>query len=77
MGITLLPYLHTLDLKETDKLKLKHFVEPKPSREISLIFPNNELKIHIINALKDVISGVLRGAKAFLNVEIISPINKK
>ena len=77
LGITLLPYLHTLDLKETDKLKLKHFVEPKPAREISLIFPTNELKIHIINALKDVISGVLRGAKAFLNVEIISPINKK
>lgn len=77
LGITLLPYLHSLDLKETDKLKLKHFVEPKPAREISLIFPTNELKIHIINALRDVISGVLRGAKAFLNVEIISPINKK
>ena len=77
LGITLLPYLHTLDLKETDKLKLKHFVEPQPAREISLIFSTNELKIHIINALRDVISGVLRGAKAFLNVDIISPINKK
>jgi LysR family hydrogen peroxide-inducible transcriptional activator len=77
LGITLLPYLHTLDLKEKDKAKLKHFVEPKPAREISLLFPKNELKIHIIDALRTVISGVLRGAIAFQNVEIISPIQKK
>jgi LysR family transcriptional regulator, hydrogen peroxide-inducible genes activator len=77
LGITLLPYLHTLDLKEKDKLKLRHFVEPKPAREISLIFPKNELKIHIIEALRSVISGVLRGAIAFQNVEIISPLQKR
>ncbi|MEO8235316.1 MAG: LysR substrate-binding domain-containing protein [Flavobacterium sp.] len=77
LGITLLPYLHTLDLKDKDKTKLKHFVEPKPAREISLIFPKNELKIHIIDALRGVISGVLRGAIAFQNVEIISPTLKK
>ena len=77
LGITLLPYLHTLDLKEEDKEKLKHFVEPKPAREISLLFPKNELKIHIIEALKNTISGVLRGAIAFQNVEIISPLQKK
>lgn len=77
LGITLLPYLHTLDLKETDKPKLKHFVEPKPAREVSLIFPKNELKIHIIEALRQTISGVLRGAIAFQNVEIISPLHKK
>lgn len=77
LGITLLPYLHTLDLKENDKQKLKHFIEPKPAREISLLFPKNELKIHIIDALKNTISGVLRGAITFQNVEIISPLQKK
>ncbi|TGD57895.1 LysR substrate-binding domain-containing protein [Flavobacterium humi] len=77
LGITLLPYLHTLDLKESDSQKLKHFTEPKPAREISLIFPKNELKIHIIEALRQTISGVLRGAIAFQNVEIISPLHKK
>jgi LysR family transcriptional regulator, hydrogen peroxide-inducible genes activator len=77
LGITLLPYLHTLDLKENDKLKLKHFIEPKPAREISLIYPKNELKIHIIEALRTTITGVLRGAIAFQNVEIISPLQKK
>ena len=77
LGLTLLPYLHTLDLKETDKLKLKHFKDPKPAREISLIFPRTELKIQIIDALRQSISGVIRGAIAFQNVEIISPLPKK
>ena len=77
LGLTLLPYLHTLDLKEKDKLKLKHFKDPKPAREISLIFPKTELKIQIIDALRQSISGVIRGAIAFQNVEIISPIIKK
>ena len=77
LGLTLLPYLHTLDLKEKDKLKLKHFKDPKPAREISLIFPKTELKIQIIDALRQSISGVIRGAIAFQNVEIISPLPKK
>jgi LysR family hydrogen peroxide-inducible transcriptional activator len=77
LGLTLLPYLHTLDLKEDDKLKLKHFKDPKPAREISLIFPKTELKIQIIDALRQSISGVIRGAIAFQNVEIINPLPKK
>ena len=76
LGTTLLPYLHTLDLKENDKLKLRHFKEPKPAREVSLIYPKNELKIHLINALRTTISGIVKGAIAFQNVEIISPIQK-
>lgn len=77
LGTTLLPYLHTLDLKEKDKSKLRHFKEPKPAREVSLIYPKNELKIHIIDALRNTISGVVKGAIAFQNVQIISPIQKK
>ena len=73
LGTTLLPYLHTLDLKEKDQLKLRHFVEPKPAREVSLIYPKNELKIHIIDSLRSTISGVIKGAIAFSNVAIISP----
>ena len=77
LGLTLLPYLHTLDLKDNDKLKLKHFKDPKPAREVSLIFPKTELKIQIIDALKQTISGIIRGAIAFQNVEIINPLPKK
>ena len=77
LGTTLLPYLHTLDLKEKDKSKLRHFKEPKPAREVSLIYPKNELKIHIIDALRSTISGVVKGAITFQNVQIISPIQKR
>jgi len=77
LGITLLPYLHTLDLKEKDKVKLKHFKEPKPAREVSLIFPKTELKIQIIEALRTTIAGVIKGAIVFQNIEIISPLQKK
>lgn len=77
LGITLLPYLHTLDLKDKDKEKLRHFKEPKPAREVSLIFPKTELKIQIIDALRSTIAGVIKGAIVFQNVEIISPMPKK
>lgn len=77
LGTTLLPYLHTLDLKESDKIKLRHFKEPKPAREVSLIFPKNELKIQIIDALRSTIAGVIKGAIVFQNVQIVSPVQKK
>ncbi|MFD1615213.1 LysR substrate-binding domain-containing protein [Gelatiniphilus marinus] len=77
LGMTLLPYLHTLDVKESEKENLHYFNEPTPAREVSLIYHNNELKIQIVEALQDVISGIVRGAIAFQNVEIISPISNK
>ena len=77
LGTTLLPYLHTLDLKESDKLKLRHFKEPKPAREVSLIYPKSQLKIQIIAPLISTIAGVVKGAIAFQNVPIVSPIQKK
>ena len=73
LGTTLLPYLHTLDLSEKNKTKIRQFAEPKPAREVSLIYPKTELKIHIIDALRGSIAGVVKGAIAFQNVEIISP----
>ncbi|HEX8561491.1 MAG TPA: LysR substrate-binding domain-containing protein [Flavobacterium sp.] len=77
LGTTLLPFLHTMDLKEKDRSKLRHFKEPKPAREVSLIFPKTELKIHIIEALRTTIAGVVKGAIVFQNVQIISPLAKK
>ena len=77
LGITLLPYLHTLDLNEKNKLKIKQFKDPKPAREVSLIYPKSELKIQIIDALRSTIAGVVKGAIVFQNVEIISPISQK
>jgi len=76
LGMTLLPYLHTLDLNEKLKENLYQFNEPTPAREVSIIYHKSELKMQIIDALHNVISGIIRGAIAFQNVEIISPLPK-
>ena len=54
-----------------------YFEEPSPAREISLLYHRNELKINIINALYDVIAGVVRGAITFDDLKIIDPILKR
>ena len=76
LGMTLLPYLHTLDILPKQAKNLRYFKEPSPAREVSLIYSKTELKMQIINALHDIISGVIRGAIAFQDVKIISPTKK-
>ena len=76
LGMTLIPYLHTLDIKENEKGNLHYFYDPSPAREVSIIYHKSELKMQIIEALQAVISGIIRGAIAFQNVEIISPLPK-
>ena len=76
LGMTLLPYLHTLDINEKTRSNLKEFTAPSPAREVSIIYHKSELKMQIIESLQDVISGIIRGAIAFQNVQIISPLPK-
>ncbi|KAB1067384.1 LysR family transcriptional regulator [Tamlana haliotis] len=76
LGMTLLPYLHTLDIKSNEAKNLHYFNEPTPAREVSIIYHKSELKMQIIEALQDVISGIIRGAIAFQNVQIVSPLPK-
>ena len=76
MGMTLLPYLNTLDLKLTELKNLRFFTNPPPAREVSLIYNKNELKIQIIEAIHRTISGITRSAIKFQDVQIISPIAK-
>ena len=64
------------DIKEDEKSNLHFFKDPSPAREVSIIYHKSELKMQIIDALQTVISGVIRGAIAFQNVEIISPLQK-
>lgn len=77
LGMTLLPYLHTLDLSAKTSIHLKEFEAPSPAREVSIIYHKSELKMQIIEALRDVISGIIRGAIAFQNVQIVSPLPKR
>lgn len=77
LGVTLLPYLHTLEMPEKYAKNIVPFKDPKPSREVSLIYPKTELKIQIVEALRKTIVGIIKGAIAFENVNIISPKNTK
>ncbi|MCF6223214.1 MAG: LysR substrate-binding domain-containing protein [Flavobacteriaceae bacterium] len=77
LGMTLIPYLHTLDLAEQDKKYLKQFNNTVPAREVSLIYHKSQLKMQLIEALKNTIDGVIRGAISFHDVKIISPLTKK
>jgi LysR family hydrogen peroxide-inducible transcriptional activator len=77
LGMTLLPFLHTLDINDKERENLHYFNEPAPAREVSIIYPKSELKLQIIEALQDVISSIIRGAIAFQDVKIISPLPKK
>lgn len=74
LGMTLLPYLHTLDLDSQRKDQLRYFKNPPPAREVSLIYHKKELKHQITEALKDVINAVVRGAITFQDVQLISPV---
>ncbi|MBP93083.1 LysR family transcriptional regulator, hydrogen peroxide-inducible genes activator [Bizionia echini] len=76
LGMTLLPYLHTLDLSEKAKQNLHYFIEPSPAREVSLLYHKSELKMQIVDAMHNVISGIIRGAIAFQSVNIVSPLPK-
>ncbi len=55
MGITLIPYLHALDLPEADQRFAKPIAEPKPTREVSLVYTRAELKIRVIEELEKII----------------------
>ncbi|BAO56706.1 LysR family transcriptional regulator [Nonlabens marinus] len=77
LGMTLLPYLNTLDLSPHKMENLRYFEDPSPAREVSLIYHKSELKMQIIEALQTVIAGVIKGAIAFSNVQIVSPLAKK
>ena len=77
LGMTLIPYLQTLDLSEKDRDHLRDFSPPPPAREVSLLYHKSQLKMQLIEALKSTIDGVVRGAISFSDVKIISPLQKK
>lgn len=77
LGMTLLPYLHSMDLSEKDQELIREFENPHPAREVSIIYHKAGLKLQIINVLKEEISNIIRGVIAFSDVSIISPLKMK
>jgi LysR family hydrogen peroxide-inducible transcriptional activator len=75
MGMTILPYLNTLDLKTHEIKNLRFFKNPHPAREVSLIYNISELKIQIINSIHKTISENIKDLiKYHEDIKIISPI---
>ena len=75
MGMTVLPYLNTLDLKTHEIKNLRFFKNPHPAREVSLIYNISELKIQIINSIHKTISENIKDfIKYQKDIKIISPI---
>ena len=54
-----------MDLNDKLKENLRHFNDPTPAREVSIIHHKSELKMQIIDALHNVISGIIRGAISY------------
>jgi LysR family hydrogen peroxide-inducible transcriptional activator len=51
-GITILPELATLDLTQRQLRLIRHFISPKPMREVSLVVHRDFVKQRLVEALK-------------------------
>ena len=58
-GITILPFLATLDLNKKQKEKIREFAHPKPVREISLVVNKNFHRSRLLQALRSEIESHL------------------
>jgi len=52
-GITIIPHLAVLNLKQSQRKKVREFANPKPVREISIIAGNNFARTKILEKLKE------------------------
>lgn len=73
-GMTLIPYLHAIDLAAEDQKYVKAIADPKPSREISMIYTRAELKIKIIQELKSIIQSSIPEKLLSKDNEVVSPL---
>ncbi|MFN3952349.1 MAG: LysR family transcriptional regulator [Thermaurantimonas sp.] len=55
MGNTLIPYLMALEIKGESQKNIKLIAEPRPVREISLIFSRNQLKSKMLQKLEEIV----------------------
>lgn len=60
-GITILPELATLDMREEYRDRLRSFHKPEPVREVSLAVHRTYLKRRLVDALREAIIGCLPG----------------
>lgn len=76
-GMTLIPYLHALDLGEEETKMVKPIADPQPTREISLVYSRAELKIKVIDALAKIVKQVVPEKLLKEKHKILSPVAEK
>ncbi len=70
-GLTLLPLLYSETLSPSDQKFLKGFSDPVPTREVSLVYSNTQIRTSFIVKFIELIQGIIRG-KLFLESENIT-----
>ncbi|MFM7022022.1 MAG: LysR substrate-binding domain-containing protein [Flavobacteriales bacterium] len=75
-GMTLIPYLLSLELKETeDKKYIRPFGKPQPSREISIIYRRAQLKIHVIEKIAEAVQkSVPKHMVSAKDMKVVGPV---
>lgn len=58
-GMTILPYLSTLDFDKKERKRISYFTSPKPLRTVGLIVHQHFVKKQLLNELKRVISDII------------------
>lgn len=64
-GMTVLPSLMAEELKDEDKKLIKTFKEPVPTREVSIIYHDTQLRLRFVEEMQKLIQSLVRG-KIFL-----------
>jgi len=60
-GMTILPLLHTHDLNNNEKSNIRYFNSPVPTREISLIHHQSQIRLSFANEFVELLQGIIRG----------------
>jgi len=75
-GMTLLPYLYALDLAAEEQAFVKPIADPKPTREISLVYTRAELKIKVIEELAQIIKNSVPEKLLDESDQVLSPVHQ-
>ncbi|GAB5557245.1 MAG: LysR substrate-binding domain-containing protein [Schleiferiaceae bacterium] len=73
-GMTLIPYLAALDLEGEHRGHVKPIADPKPTREISLVYSRTQLKINLIETLANIIQSSIPEKLLEKSKDIVSPV---
>jgi len=69
-GMTLLPYLTAMGLSKNDRMRVKPLDDPKPSREVGLIYSRSQVKKRMLEALKETVLSSL--PKVLIESEVVA-----